>query len=140
MKQKATVIKTYGKTAVVSVERSSMCDGCHKNCGGGCSMYKIFGGDKHFEAVVNNPEKAEVGDLVYVETAERKVILGAFFVFMLPLIITFAAYAVTSLLANGIVCTLIPCIVFVLYYAVLVVSEKCRQKKAPQLSITEIIK
>lgn len=140
MKQKATVVKAEGTLAVISVMRSSMCDGCHKNCDGGCSMHKIFGGDKKFEAEALNKIGAEAGDRVYVETPDKDVLSGAFLVFILPLIIAFVSYAVADIFFESNISFGVAFGVFILYYVILAVTESVRRKKEPPFIITEVIK
>lgn len=140
MKQKATVTKIDGKYASVKVDRVSMCDGCHKQgCGDSCVMYKIFGAKTEFEADAVNSSGASVGDLVYVETSDVTVNLNAFFVFLLPVIISAAVYFVFFFLekeAARIACAVAS---FILYFVFLAVIEKRRKNKPVKLAVTEII-
>ena len=82
MKQKAKVTEVMGNIVKVKADRSTMCEGCHaKGCGSECSMYKIFGANKSFEAKAENLAGAKVGDTVTVETRDSAVNISAFFVF-----------------------------------------------------------
>lgn len=136
MRQSATVISTMDKTAVVTAERASMCDGCHKKgCADGCSMYSIFGGDKNFSAVADNSFGAPIGSRVIVETADRSVLLSAFLVFMLPLLLSFAAYFICKNYIAEEQSIIIALSVFALYFLVLGITERICKNKKPSLRI-----
>lgn len=140
LKQKATVVSVDGKYAIVSVMRSSMCDGCHKNsCEGGCSMYKIFGADKRFEARAKNAVGASTGDKVQVEASDRSVLFSAFIVFILPIVLATAVYLISSMFVEAPNDILIATAVFFVYFGVLAVFEKFKSKKETKFVITEII-
>ena len=140
MKQNAFVISADGKYAVVRVDRKSMCDGCHKSgCSDGCALYKIFGAKSEFEAEAVNKAGAAAGDKVIVEASDKTVNLGAFFVFILPIIFAVAVYFISSLFFAEEIRILAAVISFFLYFAVLAVIEKARKNKTPRLTITEII-
>ncbi len=136
MRQKATVVSTDGKKAVVKVERASMCDGCHKKgCADGCSMYSIFGGDKNFSAVADNSFGATEGSVVFIETSDNKVLLSAFVVFMLPLILSFGCYFIIKNFFTEEQSLIIALSLFALYFVILSIVEKAKKKKNPELKI-----
>lgn len=140
MKQKATVIEVKETVAKVRVQRKSMCDGCNKgSCDGGCSMLKIFGGNRNFETYALNEKKAEVGDNVIVETSDKDVNLSAFYVFILPIITAFSVYLFFKLFLPEHICILLSVLSFALYFAVLCLTEQYRKKGKPDLRITEIV-
>lgn len=141
MIQTAKVISTDKDTAEVMVERSSMCEGCHsKECESECSMYKIFGGKKSFTAKAYNTTGAAVGDTVIVETPDKAVNLSVFFVFILPLIIAFAFYAVIRIFLSEALSIALAFASFVLYFAVLAVTERTRKNAALNLRIVSVVK
>ncbi|MBR0302658.1 MAG: SoxR reducing system RseC family protein [Clostridia bacterium] len=141
MKQKATVVSCDRDRVVVKVDRVSMCDGCHKaGCGDGCAIYKIFGQRTDFSAEASNKAGAAVGDTVIVEASDRGVNLGAFFVFLLPIIIAAAVYLLTSFIKDDNLRLLIAFSSFAPYFAVLVLTEKLRRKAGPRLTVTEIVR
>lgn len=93
MKQTAIVKDVVGDTAILLVKRQTMCDGCHRESGcGGCSQI--------LEVRVKNRLNAAVGDSVTIETPGATVIGVAALVFLLPLILAFVAYGVTSLITE----------------------------------------
>ncbi|MBQ7715864.1 MAG: SoxR reducing system RseC family protein [Clostridia bacterium] len=140
MKQKARVVSVDKDRATVEVQRKTMCDGCHKSeCGDGCSLYKIFGGDSSFRAEALNSAGANTGDLVYVEATDASVNLSAFFVFLLPVILAVCAYLVTSFISEEGIRLAVCGAVFALYFVVLAVVEKARKKRAPKMRVTEVI-
>ncbi|MBR6917536.1 MAG: SoxR reducing system RseC family protein [Clostridia bacterium] len=140
MEQVATVISVNGNRATVKVDRKSMCDGCHKNgCGDGCAMYKIFGAKSEFTSEVLNEAHAVSGDRVIVETSDKSVNAGAFFVFILPIIIATGVYFAAFFLNAEPLRILAAFIAFTVYFVVLALTEKARKKRAPRLVITKIV-
>ena len=141
MKQLAKVLSVDGKNATVHAERSTMCEGCHaKNCGAECSMYKIFGGSKSFEAKAQNTAGAVPGDTVTVETSDAEVNISAFIVFILPIIIGFGAYAAARTFLSETFSIIAAFGVFVLYFAALAIIEKTRKNAVPKLKITSVVR
>lgn len=136
MRQSATVTSVSGNNAVVTAERASMCDGCHKKgCADGCAMYSIFGGDKNFSAIADNTFGAPIGSKVIVETSDRSVLASAFLVFFLPLLFAFAAYLISSRFITeeqSIICALA---VFAVYFLILGIFEKINKNRKPKLKI-----
>lgn len=94
MKQTAQVKEVVGDKALLLVKRQSMCDGCHRESGcGGCAQI--------LEVEVENTLHASVGDTVEIETPGGTVIAVAALVFLLPLLLAFAAYGIASILKAG---------------------------------------
>lgn len=86
MLQRAKVIETRGKWAVVDVYRSSACG---ENCGGSCDVCKTA---HAVRAEAENTIGARAGDIVELESESGKVLGLAFVLYILPLIIAVAAY------------------------------------------------
>ena len=140
MKQNAKVVGTNGRYARIKVDRTSMCDGCHKEgCSDGCAMYKMFGAKTAFEADAVNLVSASVGDLVVVEASDGTVNLNAFFVFIMPIVIAVGVYFASFFLKNEAYRIIAAFASFMIYFAVLAAAEKIRKNKTPRLSITEIV-
>ncbi len=89
MKTKAKVISLSGSIATVETERISACEGCHKaEEGKGCSVCTLMGAsDRKLQARAKNSVNAEVGDLVWIESATSRMMLYAALVFLLPLVL-----------------------------------------------------
>lgn len=139
MKQKATVVAIDGKYVKIKVDRSSMCDGCHKSgCSDGCALYKLFGAKSEFTSDALNRAGAKIGDRVTVETPDKTVNISAFFVFLLPVIIAAAVYFATSLFFDEQYRILCAVASFALYFGVLAAVEKKQKTKAPKIVVTEI--
>ncbi len=140
MKQRATVVSADGKRATIKVDRTTMCDGCHKsNCGDSCAMYKIFGASTSFSADAVNEAGASSGDIVEVEVSDGQVNLNAFIVFIVPIIIAALVYLLTSRMASEGVRILLCVLSFFLFFAVLALTEKARKNKAPLITVSKII-
>lgn len=93
MEQKVRVIKTNADgTAVVLHIRESACSGdCHKCSGCGAAKESMM-----FEAA--NPIGAQVGDLVKVEAESGPVLKAAVVMYVIPMILFFAGYAIGAAL------------------------------------------
>ena len=107
-------------TATVLVVRESACSGdCHKCSGCGAAKESIL-----FEA--NNPIGARRGDLVKVQSETGPVLKAAVVLYMLPLVLFFAGYALGAALniSGGITGG----IAFVLSIALIVLYDRRMQK------------
>lgn len=94
MEQKGKVISTEEGIATVELVRESACSSCHHkdSCGAG-----IMAGCAKSESVTvkaNNLCGAAVGDSVVLSSDSARTLGVAFCVFVLPLILTFAAYLI----------------------------------------------
>lgn len=112
MRKQAQVIALHdGKIAELSVKRDSACGSC-ASCGG-CDTGRIL-------LRVKNTLDAKVGDDVIVETASKTVIAVAGLVYLLPLVLFFAGYALGAAVglppvligATGFAASLAVCVVF----------------------------
>lgn len=140
MKTIATVIATDGQIATVEVERTSACEGCHKNEDGkGCSVCSLMGGERKFSARAYNEIGAKIGDRVMIESRTDRVIWYAVLVFVLPLLVALLGYGVASVFfvsdAWRVVCALIG---FVGSFIVLWLYSGHVQKRRCDIVITEI--
>ena len=98
MTQKAKVISVDGKYAVVRVSRKTICEGCH-NTDSSCSACFAFG-DKNAECKAINLCGAKVGDVVTVKTESSRILLYSALVFIAPIVIAFATYAISLKLGS----------------------------------------
>ncbi|MBQ8510647.1 MAG: SoxR reducing system RseC family protein [Clostridia bacterium] len=107
MRQIGRVIEVHDEYALVEVSRQAACEGCHN--AEGCTAC-IHLGDKRTTAKADNTLGASVGDRVELETPSGTVILYAAGVFLLPLALGAAGYALGTLAGDGAipyVCSLI---------------------------------
>lgn len=77
MTELGTVIETEGETAQVKVGKHAECSAC-----GACASAK------NAVVTVSNKIGAKIGDRVKFETPDENILLGAFMVFMFPLVFT----------------------------------------------------
>lgn len=131
MKQTAIVKAVVDETAILLVKRQTMCDGCHKESGcGGCSQI--------IEVRVKNTLNATVGDTVTIETPGATVIGVAALVFLLPLLLAFAAYGVATLFTDSTLYkTLASLITPALAYAVIAIVVR-KSKKTLTVEMVDI--
>lgn len=139
MTQNGKVISVMGENAKVVVMRRSACDGCkQKNlCAGisdGCSE------GKPLEAVVKNTAGAHEGDEVILESSSKRVLGMTFLVFVLPIIVAFAAYGITNAYLEMTAVYVISAAAFVIPLVLLCFLLNRSVKKNPGIEIVKIIK
>lgn len=92
MEQTAKVLHTEGQRAVVSAQRVSACEGCHKQAEGSCSACTLLSRQKPFTAEADNTIGAKPGDTVRIETPDGVALGFAALIFLLPILAAFAGY------------------------------------------------
>ena len=99
MQQTVKVIKcNEDGTAQVACLRQSACSGdCHKCSGCGAAKETMI-------AVAENPIGAKVGEFVKVSTDTKQILGMAMLVYVLPLVLFFAGYALGDLWNLGALC------------------------------------
>ena len=122
MEQLVRVKKTNDNgTAMVLVVRESACSGdCHKCSGCGAAKESIL-------LTANNPIGAITGDLVKIQSETAPVLKAAVVLYMLPLVLFFAGYALGE--ALGISGGLCGGLAFVLSIALIVLYDRRMQKQ-----------
>lgn len=143
MKQKAEVLELKGKNALVSVRRSSMCEGCEKQggCGTSCAAGNLLGASKTMTVLASNEIGACVGDTVEVESESRTVLGYAALVFLFPIILCVVAYLIGQAAGVGetgaMICGLVG---FLAAFPVILVFDRAKKKSAkPDVRITKIL-
>ena len=108
-------------TAQVLHTRQSACSGdCHKCSGCGAVQEKML-------LTVANPINAHPGDMVIVQSDSGRVLTAAAMLYMLPLVLFFAGYALVAMLGgNG---ALGGCLAFMLGLALAVAYDRLVLKK-----------
>ncbi len=97
MDQIGQVVELQGKNAIVRVRRASACGENCSSCEGGCSPTATT-----MKAV--NGLNAKVGDMVKVEMSKGAYLTLAFVGYILPIIITAAAYIIADYItANSLI-------------------------------------
>ena len=101
----------------------------------------IVGGDSDMNAVVKNPIGAEVGEHVYIDIPTKGMFRGAAAVYIIPLVLLFAGYAIAALLGAGEgLCILCGFIALVgSYFAVDAISKKIHAKNPTPYEIVKIL-
>ena len=134
MEQLVRVIKTNEDgTAMVIHIRESACSGdCHKCAGCGAAKETIV-----FDA--KNELGARVGDLVKVESATGPVLQAALVMYMLPMLLFFAGYALGHVLLGmgglfGGICFAVSIAIAVVY------DRKVMKKRGAEYIITKYAK
>ena len=117
MEQKVRVVRTNEDgTAMVLHIRESACSGdCHKCSDCGAATEKLL-----FEAA--NPIGARVGDLVKVESETGPVLKAAAVMYMVPMLLFFAGYAIGDALWK--LGALVGCLAFVLSIGLAIVYDR----------------
>lgn len=144
MEQLAKVISVdeASGTAVVSVSRKTMCDGCSKaDCDGSCTMGNMFGSSGEMKATAINEAGAGEGDTVELESPTKSVLSAAALVFIFPIIAAFAAYLIAYFAGAGEGISLLSALGgFAAAFIVIGLYERSCGKKKIRVRITKIIK
>lgn len=116
MEQKVRVVKTGedGMATVLHIRESACSGDCHKCSGCGAAKEKML-----FEAA--NPIGARVGDMVKVESETGPVLKAAVVMYMVPMLLFFAGYAIGAIWNVG---ALVGCLAFVLSICLAVVYDR----------------
>lgn len=142
MRQRAVVLETNGKEAVIEVSRATMCDGCEKHggCDGKCEITGLLSTGGKMKTKAKNALGAAVGDTVEVETESKKVLGYAALVFILPLVVAVVGYIVADSVwhteASGLIGAAVG---FVLTFAGIAVFDRTKRKKEPDIEIVDIV-
>ena len=122
MDQLVRVRETYSDgTAQVVCVRESACSGdCHKCSGCGAAKEVIL-------LTADNPIGAGRGDLVNLRSETAPVLKAAAVLYMLPLVLFFAGYALATVL--GLSGALAGCLAFVLSVVLIIVYDRRMAKK-----------
>ena len=142
MVTRATVIKTVGDTAYVRAVRKSACEGCD-GCTdkGSCHTEVMFSDDSgEYEIKAVNKICAKPGDVVEIQTCGNYVLLFAFVIFVLPVIVSVAAYFVAESWGFNINPTVVSVVTFVISFSAFAFCANRLISKFSTNSICKIIK
>ena len=113
MRQTAVVVEVNGEKATVEVERSSACAGCSES-------HDCIACKKKIRVTADNAAGAKAGDRVEIESGSERILGYAALVFVLPLLIAFAAFFAARAFGAGDGISLICCVgVFAISLAVI---------------------
>lgn len=146
MQQRAVVLETDGKIAVIEVSRASMCEGCHKlsgdgGCGGHCEITGLVAGNgKTMTARAKNSIGAKVGERVEVESDSGRVLWYAALVFILPIIVCgLFYYAGGAIFESTLGAVISAAVGFALTFAAIAAFDRMKRNKMPEIRITRVI-
>jgi sigma-E factor negative regulatory protein RseC len=142
MRTEATVVEIRGNRAIVTTERLSACEGCHKATEGeGCSVCTLMGGNRTVSAEAENPLGARVGDRVMIESRTGRMLWYAALVFLVPIVLAIVGYLLADLwLPNTVWRAILPISAFVGTFFGIFVYSKSVQRKRCDVKITEIVR
>ncbi|MGN1408703.1 MAG: SoxR reducing system RseC family protein [Eubacteriales bacterium] len=142
MLQRAVVVEINGKDAVIETSRRSMCEGCRKHggCGGHCEISGIVASNGKMRAEADNSIGAKVGDTVEVETESGAVLGYAALVFIFPIFVCAAFYALFERIFSSETFGYIGAAAgFVLTFLGIMLFDKYKKKKEKDIKIVRII-
>jgi len=143
MKQKAEVLEIKGKNALVSVRRSSMCEGCEKQggCGSSCAAGELLGAAKTMTVLASNEIGAKAGDMVEVESESKTVLGYAALVFLFPILLCALFYGAAVTFGWGETASLVSALIgFAAAFPVILIVDRIKKKRArPDIRITRIL-
>ena len=142
MRQRAVVLETDGKEAVIEVSRATMCDGCEKHggCEGHCEITGLLSTGGKMKTRALNRIGASVGDTVEVETESGRVLGYAALVFILPIIMCGVFYFAADALFEAEFAPVVGALIgFVLTFAGIAVFDRAKRKKEPDIVIVDLV-
>ncbi len=142
MKKIAEIISINGNIAVIKVERSSMCSGCASKTSGNCtcSHGSLLGADKSMTSKAVCNISVSPGDLVEIQTSDSKVLWYATLVFIMPLIVFAACYAVSMhLTVNEGLSFIIGAMGFAITFGIIGLIEHRKKKSTPDIAVVRVI-
>lgn len=91
IEQKATVISRDGQRVWVEAERHSTCGQCAARKGCGTGLLAKHVGQRFSRIAVDTDEDLQIGQQVMVSIPEQALLSGALMMYLLPLVVMFAA-------------------------------------------------
>lgn len=101
IEQKATVISRDAHQVWVEAERQSTCGQCQARKGCGTGLLAKHVGQRFSRIAVSTNENLKVGQHVIVSIPEQALLSGAFMMYLLPLLLMFAAATVARMANSG---------------------------------------
>lgn len=101
IEQKATVISRDAHQVWVEAERQSTCGQCQARKGCGTGLLAKHVGQRFSRIAVSTNENLKVGQQVIVSIPEQALLSGAFMMYLLPLLLMFAAATVARMANSG---------------------------------------
>lgn len=101
IEQKATVISRDDHQVWVEAERQSTCGQCQARKGCGTGLLAKHVGQRFSRIAVSTNENLKVGQHVIVSIPEQALLSGAFMMYLLPLLLMFAAATVARMANSG---------------------------------------
>lgn len=140
MEQTGRVIAVDGKNATVQIKRLSACESCHK-AESGCAVCSLLSGNSSSHTSrVKNPIGAAVGDRVLLVADDSKILIYSALVFVLPIIVAAASYAIAAALGGELfVCVIATAISFASVFVALYFSLNRREAQNPGIRIERIL-
>lgn len=137
MRQVGKIISIDGGYATLLVARTSMCGESCASCKGGCKPTS----QKVVARLDAKCEGAQVGDMAVLEMDDRKVLLGAAAVYLLPLFAMLAAYVIADSLAHDELISIISALaasIFVFFSAKLL-DNILKNNKKYEIYVTKVL-
>ena len=134
MTKEGIVSRVENGFATVLVKTHNACDACRAECGGHCDKAKLE------KVTVENTLGAKLGDRVVLYSDTKTVMLWALLVFVVPIIISFAAVLLAySRTSSPLALTVVGVAAFIGFFAVLRLAFK-NKKESDVFQMTEIVK
>lgn len=101
IEQKATIISREGKTVWVEAERQSTCGQCQARKGCGTGLLAKHVGQRFSRIAISTEQDLTVGQEVMVAIPEHALLSGAVMMYLLPLLLMFAAAVLARFAGAG---------------------------------------
>lgn len=139
MRQVGKIVKIDGEYAEVLVAKTSMCGENCASCSGGCKpgSQKV---SARFAAGVET--EGTEGKMAVLEMEDKKVLLGAAAVYLLPLIgmflVYFAAFYILKSELGSIILALISA--FIIMFSAKMIDNRLKNSKKYEINIVKVLK
>lgn len=137
MKQVGKIISIDGEYATLLVAKTSMCGENCASCKGGCKPTS----QKVVARLDAKCASAQVGDMAVLEMDDKKVLLGAAVVYLLPLLAMLAAYIIADGIAHDELISIISALAasFFVFFSAKLLDNVLKNNKKYEIYVTKVL-
>lgn len=138
MKQVGKIISIDGEYATLLVAKTSMCGENCASCKGGCKPTS----QKVVARLNAESASAQVGDMAVLEMDDKKILLGAAAVYLLPLLAMLAAYIIADCLAHDELISIISALAasFFVFFSAKLLDNVLKNNKKYEIYVTKVLR
>lgn len=136
MKQVGKIISIDGEYATLLVAKTSMCGENCGSCKGGCKP-----GSQKVIARFDGCENGEIGDMAVLEMEDKRVLLMAAILYLLPLVAMFFAYFIADRISHSEPISILSALTatFFVFFSAKIVDKMIKNSKKYEIRITKVL-